>query len=124
MGAYIEINDTLRITKEQGFPEELNIDTHLKTPFEFKDFENKIFDFKDKPAIRVYKTPPIRNFLVEDIGGKWLYWGLCHIVEIRHDYINQTTSGKYKIIKIYTPEEMKKAFDLVHNTDENQNYFK
>ena len=124
MGAYIEINDTLRITKEQGFPEELNIDTHLKTPFELKDFENKIFDFKDKPAIRVYKTPPIRNFLVEDIGGKWLYWGLCHIVEIRHDYINQTTSGKYKIIKIYTPEEMRKAFDLVHNTDENQNYFK
>lgn len=124
MGAYIEINDTLRITKEQGFPDALDINKHLEKPFELKDFEGKIFEFKDKPAIRVYKTPPIRNFLVEDIGGKWLYWGLCHIVEIKHDYINQTTSGKYKIIKIYTPDEMKKAFDLVHNTDENQNYFK
>jgi hypothetical protein len=28
MGSFIEINDTLRITKEQGFPEELDLETH------------------------------------------------------------------------------------------------
>ena len=33
MGAFIEINDTLRITKDQGFPKELDIETHLKRPF-------------------------------------------------------------------------------------------
>ena len=44
--------------------------------------------------------PPVRNFLVENIDGKWLYWGLIHIIEVKHDYINKTTSGKFKIIYI------------------------
>ena len=30
MGSYVEINDTLQITKEQGFPEELDWKKHLK----------------------------------------------------------------------------------------------
>lgn len=45
--------------------------------------------------------------------GKWLYRGLIHVLEIKHDYINQTTSGKYKIIYINTPEEMKYAHRLI-----------
>ena len=121
MGSFIEMNDTLRISKEQGFP--LDIAKHLNNQYKAEDFQNKVFDFTDKKDIRIYKVPPVRNFLVEDIGGKWLYWGLCHIVEIKHDYINKTTSGKFKIIYINSPKEMKDAFHLIHNTNQNDNYF-
>ncbi|MCI8277617.1 MAG: hypothetical protein HFJ46_06905, partial [Clostridia bacterium] len=83
-----------------------------------EDFKDKIFEFKDKPNIRIYHRPPVRNFLVENIDGKWLYWGLIHILEIHHDYIKNTTSGKYKIIYINTPEEMKHAHNII---DRNEN---
>lgn len=123
MGSFIEINDTLRISKAQGFPEELIIENHVKSAFELKDFEDRVFSFVNKPKIRVYKLPPIRNFLVEDLNGKWLYWGLCRIMSIQHDYVAQTTSGTYKIIKLNNPAEMKMAFDLIHNTNNGDNYF-
>ncbi len=122
MGSFIEINDTLRISKEQGFPKQLDINKHLKTPYTSDMFKDEIFEFKNKDGIRIFKVPPVRNFLVEDIDGKWLYWGLCHIIEIKHDYINKTTSGKFKIIHINSPDEMKKAFDIVDRVWEN-NYF-
>ena len=96
MGSFIEINDTLRITKQQGFPAELNLETHLKQPYKFEDVEGKVFHFTHKPKIRVYKVPPIRNFLAEDINGKWVYWGLCYILEIKHDYENEETSEVLK----------------------------
>jgi hypothetical protein len=66
--------------------------------------------------------PPVRNFLVENRNGKWIYWGLIHIIEAHHDYVNKTTSGKFKIIYINTPEEMKKAHDLIDRNKET-NYF-
>lgn len=113
MGTSITQNDTLQVTKEQGFPKELDLETHLKTPYQLKDFQDKVFEFIDKPEIRNYHRPPIRNFLVESRDDKWIYWGLVHILEIKHDYINETTSGKFKIIYINTPEEMKKAFQLI-----------
>jgi len=109
----IEINDTLRITKDQGFPHKLVYEKHLQKPFKAADFKDLIFEFKNKPKIRIYKPVPIRNFLVEDINGKWLYWGLIHVIEVTHDNINQSTSGKFKIIYINTPEEMKKAQELI-----------
>ena len=109
----IEINDTLQITKEQGFPKELDIKEHLRNPFTAEMFKDQIFEFKNKKSIRVYKTPPVRNFLVENIDGKWLYWGLIHMLEIKHDYINNTTSGKCKIIYINKPEEMEQAHNLI-----------
>ena len=57
--------------------------------------------------------PPVRNFLVHNIDGKRLYRGLIHIIEVTHDMINQTTSGKYKIIYLYSPEEMQYAHKLI-----------
>jgi hypothetical protein len=110
MGSFIEINDTLQITKEQGFPKELDIEKHLKNPFKLVDFKDKIFEFKNKAGVRIYKLPPVRNFFVENIGGKWIYWGLVHILEVQHDNVNKVTSGKFKIISINTPEEMKLVF--------------
>lgn len=122
MGSIIELNDTLQITKEQGFPEELGYKKHKEKAFTAKDFKNRIFEFKNKKGIRVYKSPPVRNFLVENINGKWLYWGLVHIVEIVHDYVNKTTSGKFKIIYINTPEEMEKAYELI-DRDAEKSFF-
>ena len=113
MGSFIEINDTLQISKEQGFPEVLDYEKHKVKPFTADDFKDKIFEFKNKPKIRIYKLPPVRNFLVQNINGKWLYWGLVHVIEVIHDNIKQTTSGKFKIIYIYTPEEMKHAHKLI-----------
>ncbi len=113
MGSLIEINDTLQITKEQGFPKELVYEKHKVKPFTAADFEGQVFEFKDKPKIRIYKLPPVRNFLVQNINGEWLYWGLIHILEVTHNNIKQTTSGKFKIIYIYTPEEMEYAHRLI-----------
>lgn len=120
MGSYIEMNDTLQITKEQGFPEELNYKKHIKCPFTAEDFKDKIFEFQDKNNIRNYHMPPVRNFLVENINGKWLYWGLIHMLEVQHDYVHKKTSGKFKIVYINTPEEMKMAHRLI---DKNENTY-
>lgn len=122
MGSFIEINDTLQITKEQGFPKELDIEKHLQEPFTAETFKDKIFSFTDKPAIRIYKIPPVRNFLVENKDGKWIYWGLVHIIETTCDYTNKTTSGKFKIIYINTPEEMRNAHNIIDRRPETQ-YF-
>jgi len=123
MGSLIEINDTLRISKEQGFPKELDIKKHIKQPINFDLVKNKTFSFKSKPKIRIYHQPPIRTFLVEDSNGKWLYWGLCHILSVNHNYETNETSGTYKIIKLNTPEEMKQMFELTHFGKEEENYF-
>lgn len=118
MGSRIEINDTLQITREQGFPPELDLDKHQAAPFRAEDFADKVFEFTNKPEIRVYQQVPVRNFLVENRDGKWIYWGLVHILEVHHDYVNQKTSGKFKIVYIYTPEEMEKAHDLIDRRPE------
>lgn len=123
MGSFIEINDTLRITKEQGFPTELDLETHLKKPYTIDMLKDKVFHFKNKPNIRLYKVPPVRNFLVEERNGKWIYWGLCYILEVKLDYEKQETSGSFKIVRLNTPEEMKQMFKLTHFVNPDQNYF-
>ena len=120
MGSYIEMNDTLQITREQGFPKELTLEQHLKFPFKAEQFKDNIFEFQNKPNIRNYHMPPVRNFLVENINGKWIYWGQIHMLEVHHDYINKTTSGKFKIIYINKPEEMNMAHNLI---DRNKDTF-
>jgi hypothetical protein len=123
MGSFIEINDTLRITTEQGFPTELDLAAHLATPYTLDAVEDKVFRFQAKPSIRIYKAPPVRNFLVQDIAGKWVYWGLCYIQSIEHDYVKKETAGTFKIVRLNTPDEMKQMFKLTHFTNPDQNYF-
>ena len=62
MGSYVEINDTLQITKEQGFPKELDWKQHLIKPYTAEQFEGKVFEFSNKPNIRNYQMPPVRFF--------------------------------------------------------------
>ena len=118
MGSYIEMNDTLQITRQQGFPKQLDWKTHVKSPYTAEQFKDIIFEFKDKPGIRNYHMPPVRNFLVENIDGKWLYWGQIHMLEVKHHYINKTTSGKFKIIYINKPEEMEIAHNLIDRNED------
>ena len=122
MGSYIELNDTLRITKAQGFPVELDVKKHLEIPYSIDEFAGKVFRFTAKPNIRVYHRPPVRNFLVEYIDGKWLYWGLCRVLSVEHDYVKAETSGTFEIIHINSPEEMKQAFRIVDRNPDT-NYF-
>jgi len=107
MGSYVELNDTLQITSEQGFPAEiLNLEKHKKEPIKLSDVRDQIFEFYDKDGARIYHSYPTRCYLVHNIDGKWLYWGKIFIIEqtIKVDNSgNKKTSGKYRIIKIYEP---------------------
>lgn len=123
MGSFVELNDTLRITSEQGFPPELDLATHVRNPYSLQDFAGKEFSFHAKPDIRVYQIPPIRNFLVQEINDKWIYWGLCLITSITHDYVKKETAGTFRIIRLNNPEEMRQAFKFVDTRPE-LNYFK
>lgn len=107
MGSYIEFNDTLQITTEQGFPKELDLKKHLEKPFTADEFKDKVFAFKNKQNMRVFHPAPTRCFLVHNIDGKWLYWGHCLILEQTIDATTKTTSGKFIITKIYPPEHQK-----------------
>ena len=113
MGSFIELNDTLQINKAQGFPGELDLKKHLKKPFKASDFKGKVFSFKNKKDIRVYQQPPVRNLFVENKNGEWIYWGLIMITEIKHNYEKKVTSGKFKVVQIYTPKEMKEMKKLI-----------
>jgi hypothetical protein len=108
MGSFIEINDTLQITREQGFPAGLVLDRHLTSPYDAAHFEGRIFNFRDKPEIRIFHRPPVRVFLVESVGGKWIYWGLCEVLSVSHDYARATTSGTFRITYV--------CFVLIRNT--------
>ena len=113
MGSTVITNDTLQIAEEQGFPAELSLERHQEKSFTAEDFKDRVFEFKNKEGIRVYQAPPVRVFLVENREGKWIYWGLVHVLEVTHDQVAKTTSGKFKITYLYTPEEMLKAHDLI-----------
>ena len=113
MGSDIELNDTLQITTQQGFPRELDLAQHMRSPIRVQDFDARIFEFQGKPGLRVYHAPPVRNFLVHNVDGKWIYWGLIHITELHLNYSNRTTSGKFRLLYLYTPDEMQAAHDLI-----------
>ncbi len=125
MGSLVELNDTLQITTEQGFPAtELNLQSHRKKPLAARDFAKKIFEFYGKEGARIYHPAPNRCFLVHNINGKWLFWGTIVIVEqtIRgEDKEKQTTSGKYKIIEIYNPEFQEQM--TRHDSPKGRSYF-
>ncbi len=109
----IEFNDTLQITREQGFPaDDLVWEVHQKTPFTAQGLAGLAFPFK-KPGRRVFHKPPVRVFLAQNIGGKWLYWGLVHITGVKYDEDRNETTGKFQFVYVYTPEQMRLAHALI-----------
>ncbi len=107
MGSFIELNDTLQITTEQGFPADVfDLDKHRKCPIRTEDVKGRIFSFHNKPKARLYHQPPVRVYLAHNINGKWLFWGRILIVrqtiEQRGDEF--FTSGDYIFERVYDPQ--------------------
>lgn len=120
MGSLIEINDTLQITEAQGFPSSiLNLKKHQKDPISLDDVKGVVFEFKNKPRARIFQTDPVRVFLVQNIKGKWLFWGHALIqsqsIEKKlnedgsWDGKSWVTNGTYIISEIYPPDYQKIA---------------
>lgn len=103
MGSFIEFNDTLQITREQGFPSGLKRAEHEATPVTAGQFTGQLFAF-EKPDMRLYHPAPVRVLLVENVDGKWLFWGEAEIVEQTIHAESKTTSGRFRIVKIYPPD--------------------
>ncbi|MEO8133178.1 MAG: hypothetical protein ABI831_04280 [Betaproteobacteria bacterium] len=140
MGCSYEFNDTLLLTKDQGFPSDLlNIKRHQKKPVTLKDVEGKTFSFKDKPAARAFQLDPVRVYLFElTANDKWLGWGRAFIQSltierkaglppsdpagpISFNAGDWVTSGTFRIIDIYDPK-YQKIFTL-HEAPAIWNYF-
>jgi hypothetical protein len=107
MGSRIELNDTLQITTEQGFPAEvLDRARHQQQPIALADVAGRTFAFRNKSGARIFHTPPTRCFLVHNIGEKWLYWGWVHVLSqtiTTDDQGDAMTSGTFRIVTIYDP---------------------
>lgn len=114
MGSFVEINDTLEITAEQGFPAELlDIQKHREKPITLADVEGKVFSFKNKPAARIYQLDPVRVFYVHNIDGKWLFWGhvfiqsqtVTKVLDADGNWNGKwQTAGTYIITQLYDPQ--------------------
>ncbi len=119
MGSPIEFNDTLKIARTRGFPQELNLEAHIKDPAAAQKLIDKTFAFWN-PGQRIYHRPPVRVFLVEEtVGRGWLYWGHVHIV--RQTMISGKTSGAFKIVKVYDPEYQRLV--TMNEAPEGKSYF-
>ena len=114
MGSLVEINDTLQLTTEQGFPSAiLDLEKHRANPITLEQVQDKIFTFKDKPSARIFQLDPVRVYYVHNINGKWLFWGRIFIqsetiykkLDANGNWVEGEwlTAGTYKIIDIYNP---------------------
>lgn len=92
MGAILIMNDTLQITDAQGFPEKLELD--------------KEYHF-EKNKVRFFRLPPVRVFLAHNKGDVWDYRGEALITELNMFPLESKTTGKFKIVKIYSDEHRK-----------------
>ena len=117
MGTQIELNDTLNLTEQQGFPiDVLNLERHARSPVTAEALAGKTFDFALKEDARIFHLDPVRVFLVQNINGKWIFWGhaLIQNQEIRKRNRGADwkpgeweTRGTYTIKQIYPPELQK-----------------
>lgn len=105
MGSLIEINDTLKISRDRGFPNNLRLRDHIENPQNSSSLVGQEFRFWNEGE-RIYHRSPVRVFLVEEMpDGRWLYWGNAIVLE--QTIKNGRTEGRYKITKIYNPDFQK-----------------
>ena len=142
MGTIIDFNDTLEITTEQGFPEDVfNLGRHLRNPVTIDQVKDKVFEFRGKVKPRIFSLDPVRVFFFHNIpdaqnNPKWLAWGEVLIQsqtieknpDAPHDSkINESdpqqwvTSGTYKMLKVFDPEYQRIFTE--HETPEGFSYF-
>ena len=115
MGSFLEINDTLQITTEQGFPADLlNLERHLKEPITIDVVKGRVFSFTKKSGARIFHLDPVRVYLVHSLDGKWLFWGKILIqsqgiakkLDAKDKWVEDSweTSGTYIISEIFEPQ--------------------
>jgi hypothetical protein len=115
MGSSLELNDTLQITTEQGFPAHvLQLERHVQSPIPPAEVADRVFEFSGKPNPRFFQTDPVRVYLVHNIGGKWLFWGRIYVQSqtiakrLEPDGSwkegSWSTSGSFKIVDLYEPD--------------------
>ena len=107
MGSMIEINDTLQLTTEQGFPSDLDLARHQADPVTLDDVADRIFTFTNKPNARMFQLDPVRVYYAHNIDGKWLFWGHVMIqTQTVHmaDDGSWLTDGTYRISQLYAPD--------------------
>ena len=112
MGSSIEINDTLLLTTAQGFPALLSLDKHLVKPATIADIGDTLFSFTGKAGARLFHLAPVRVFLVQNIAGKWLFWGKAAVIsqtialtaspDEQAPY-EWETSGTFRVTEVYEP---------------------
>jgi hypothetical protein len=117
LGSPIELNDTLQITTEQGFPEDiLNLTKHRETPITLNEVKGQLFTFKGKDGARLFHLDPVRVYLVHKLDGKWLFWGQALVQSQKIEkQLTQNgtwdgewiTSGTFTIKEIYEPDYQK-----------------
>lgn len=126
MGCNVYIKHILKLSKEEGFPLELRVEDHQANPDASRQFLGRSFEFEREGQGVHYYHAPQSVFLVEDVKGKWLYWGRAEITRQVTDSDTVTPrgkiSGKYVIVKIYDPESQKVI--TREESDYEQNYFK
>ncbi len=138
MGCSYEINDTLLLSADQGFPSDVfSYERHVKTPVTIADVEGKIFSFKGKPAARAFQLDPVRVYFIENtVQGKWLVWGKAFIESLTIEHVKTTvnpknaiqfqpgdwmTSGTFKVVEVYDPD-YQRVF-TTHETPAAWNFF-
>lgn len=131
MGNFIEVNDTLQITVEQGFPlATFNLQDHIEKPVTLDDIKGKIFTFQEKPRARIFHLEPVRVFFVQNIDGKWLFWGHAQIQEQSiSKSIDRSgnwngewqTSGRFILSKVYSPDIQRTI--TIHESPPGKSYF-
>lgn len=89
MGSAIEINDTLKLPKGDGFPAEVAVGS--RHPFRIA-------------GRRLYHLAPVRVFLVEEVDGRWNYVGHAMIHVLTIDATLNQTSGEFEVVSLYAPE--------------------
>lgn len=108
MGSTLEINDTLQLTRAQGFPSELlNLETHTRAPVTAAQFAGRVFSFHDKEGVRYFHTDPVRVYLVENRGGKWIFWGKAMVQSFTVAKTPDgawSTSGTFTLAEIFPPD--------------------
>jgi hypothetical protein len=108
MGSMVEINDTLQLTTEQGFPADiLDLSRHRASPITLDQVKGRLFTFQNKPNARIFQLDPVRVYYVHNIGGKWLFWGHVFIqsLSITKDADGKwITGGTYQIVQLYSPD--------------------
>jgi hypothetical protein len=123
MGSILEINDSLQLTTEQGFPADLfDLERHKRDPITLAEIGDRTFTFTNKPGPRFFHLDPVRVFWFHNIGGRWLAWGHILIQEqgitrnpgAKHegsanisDPNQWVTHGTYKVAQIYDPRYQK-----------------